>query len=213
MSLSFLYLNVFDKDGVGKLPGKVHLHLKERAVPMPCRNVPLAILEEVKAELDALERNSVLAKVTEPTEWVRQMAVVCKKSGDIRICIDPKPLIAVLMREIYKLPMVEDAITKFDNCETFSKFDVKNAFWHCELDEESSFLTMMVTPFGRYHWTRLLFDVNVATEIFQINLLEELSGLKYTIAIAIADDCIIASPEREYDKVIYAFLQRCDENN
>ena len=124
-------------------------------------------MDEVKAELDRLEKSSVLIKVTEPTEWVSQMAVARKKSGDIRICIDPKPLNAVLMRERYKLPTVEDAIAKFGNCDTFSKFDVKNAFWHCELDEESSFLTTMITPFGRYRWSRLPFGVNVASEIFQ----------------------------------------------
>ena len=138
------------------------------------------------------------------------MAAACKKSGDIKICIDTKPLNVVLMRERYNLPTVEDAITKFGNCDSFSLFDVKNAFWHCvKLDEESSFLTMMITCLGRYHWTRLSFGVNAASDIFQRKLLEELIGLKYTIAIA--DDCAIASPEREHDKAIHAFLQRCDE--
>ena len=118
---------------------------------------------------------------------------------------------AVLMRERYKLPTVEDAIAKFGNCDKFSKFDVKNAFWHYELDEESSFLTTMITPFGRYRWSRLPFGVNVASEIFQRKLLEQLDGLEYTIAIA--DDCSIASPEKEHDKAIHAFLQRCNDSN
>ena len=213
VNLQNLYPNVFDKDSIGKFPGKINLHVKEGAIPkqLPCRNVPLSIMDEVKAELDRLEKSSVLVKVTEPTEWVSQMAVARKKSGDIRICIDPKPLNAVLMRERYKLPTVEDAIAKFGNCDTFSKFDVKNAFWHCELDEESSFLTTMITPFGRYRWSRLPFGVNVASEIFQRKLLEQLDGLEYTIAIA--DDCSIASPEKEHDKAIHAFLQRCNDSN
>ena len=82
---------------------------------------------------------------------------------------------------------------------------------HCELDEESSFLTTMITPFGRYRWSRLPFGVNVAGEIFQRKLLEQLDGLEYTIAIA--DDYSIASPEKEHDKAIHAFLQRCNDSN
>ena len=126
MSPSGVYPNVFDKDSFDKFPGMVQLHVKERAIPkqLPCRNVPLAILEEVKTEQDALEKSSVLEQVTEPTEWVSQMAVASKRSGEIRIYIDPKPLDAVLLRERYKLPKVEDVITKFDDCDIFSNLDI-----------------------------------------------------------------------------------------
>ena len=34
----------------------------------------------------------VITRVDEPTDWVNQMAVQVKKSGDVRLCIDPRPL-------------------------------------------------------------------------------------------------------------------------
>lgn len=34
----------------------------------------------------------VISKVDKPTEWCAGMVVVSKKGGDIRICVDLKPL-------------------------------------------------------------------------------------------------------------------------
>ena len=57
----------------------------------PCRKVPLAIRDDVKKELDRLIEKGVLVPVTEPNEWVSQMAVVHKRDGKLRICIEPQP--------------------------------------------------------------------------------------------------------------------------
>ena len=66
---------------------------------LPCRKVSIAIQDVVKEELDRLVNKSVLVPVTEPTEWVSQMAVVHKPNGKLRICIDTQPLLAALKRE------------------------------------------------------------------------------------------------------------------
>ena len=68
---------------------------------LPFRKVPIAIQDAVKEELDRLVNKGVLVPVTEPTEWVSQMAVVHKPNGKLRICIDPQPLNAALKREHY----------------------------------------------------------------------------------------------------------------
>lgn len=72
----------------------------------------------------------------------------------------------------------------------FSKLDVREAFWHVRLDEQSSLLTTMITPYGRYRWVRLRFGLSVSSEIFQRKLNEALEGLEGTFTIA--DDIIIA---------------------
>jgi hypothetical protein len=82
----------------------------------------------VKREIDKpLERN-VLVSVTEPTEWVSQMAVVRKSNGKLRICIDPQPLNTALMREHYRLTMLEDVLPKLANARMFSKLDIRETY-------------------------------------------------------------------------------------
>jgi len=59
----------------------------------------------------------------------------------------------------------------------FSKVDLAHSYWHCELDEESSYLTTFITPLGRFRWLRLPFGLKVSSEIFQRKLNENLEGL------------------------------------
>ena len=68
-------------DAQGKLPGKTTLHVSESHKPtaLPARNLPFAVRDDTKMELNRLVKQGILAPVTEPTEWVSQMAVTKKK--------------------------------------------------------------------------------------------------------------------------------------
>ncbi|KAL9968060.1 hypothetical protein ACROYT_G026386 [Oculina patagonica] len=105
------YADVFD-NGLGKLPGKVHLQVDPACQPviLPARKVPVSVREKFKVELQRLQDLKVIAPVDEPTEWVSQFVVAVKKSGDLRVCIDPKPLNAALKRERYQIPVIDDML-------------------------------------------------------------------------------------------------------
>ena len=206
------YPSVFDGT-LGKLPGSVTLRLCENSVPkqLPARNIPYAIKDEVKSEIDRLVKFGVLTPVNEPTEWVSQMAVARKKSGAIRICVDPAPLNTALRREHYKLPTLDDVLDKFSEARVFSKFDVENAYWHLELDETSSLLTTMITPWGRFRWLRLPFGLSVSGEIFQRRLTEALSGLDGVAPIA-DDIAVVGKDDSNHDVQLDSLLKCCEEH-
>ena len=48
------------------------------------------------------------------------------------------------------MPTIEEIATRLHGAKVFSVFDASNGFWQVELDKESSFLTTVNTPFGRY---------------------------------------------------------------
>ena len=53
------------------------------------RKVPFAWQEQVKNELDELERKGIIKEVKKPTEWRHPMVVVPKKdSNDPRLCVN-----------------------------------------------------------------------------------------------------------------------------
>lgn len=95
------------------------------------------------------------------------MVVVRKPNGNLRIWIDLKDFYKVLKRSLYRLPTIEDILPDLSRAKVFSTFDVKNGFWHIELDDESSKLTTFNTPFGRYRRLRLPFGLSSAPEEFQ----------------------------------------------
>ena len=152
------YPDVFNKR-LGTLPGKVHFQVDPdyKPVVLPARKIPVSVREKFKEELKRLESLKVIAPVDQPTEWVSQIVVAVKKSGELRVCIDPKPLNAALKREHYKIPVVDGLLPDLTDARVSTKVDLASAFWHLELDEESSMLTTFATPYGRYRWLRLPF--------------------------------------------------------
>ena len=200
--------------------GVASLRVNESVPPkvLPCRKVPLAIENDVKQELDRLVSKGVLEPVTEPTEWVSQMAIVHKNNGKLRICIDPQPLNSALQREHYRLPVLDDVLPKLKNAKVFSKLDVKEAYWHVRLDEQSSKLTTMITPFGRYRWKRLPFGLKVSSEIFQRKIdeaLEDLNGVFNIVDDIIIVGCGATESEALVDnnQNLSKCIQRCKERN
>nr|XP_054772206.1 plexin-B2-like [Lytechinus pictus] len=98
---------------IGILSGTpVHLTVNEDIQPVirPARTVPESLKEAVKSKLDQLQDQGIIEGVDEPTDWVSQMSVAQKKSGKIRICIDPRPLNEALKREHYSLPVLDDVL-------------------------------------------------------------------------------------------------------
>jgi len=205
------YVEVFG-NGIGTLPGVQHLTVDGSAVPvvMPTRRIPVAISDKLQSEIERLTELSVITPVDEPTPWVSQLVVTMKKSGDIRVCIDPHHLNKVLQREHYTLPILEDSLHTLNESRVFTKADLSSGYWHVVLDEESSLLTTFQTPWGRYRWLRLPFGLSVSSEIFQKRLLEALDGLEGVLCVA--DDVIIHGKDVEqHDQRYNQMLERCQE--
>ena len=210
--------SVFNEE-LGEFAGEVRLEI-DSSVPAeqtPLRKVPLAVQDKLEAELLRLENIGVLKRVTTPTKWISSMVVAEKKdSQKIRLCIDPKPLNRALKRSLYPLPTMEDVLPKLAKAKIFSVCDLRNGFWHCKLDEESSLLTTFNTPHGRFRWTRLPFGVAPAPEIFQRKLAEQLEGL--TGITMIAEDVLVfgqGETEEEalahHDQNLERLLKRAEE--
>ena len=203
------YQDVFAPEQ-GSLPGIAHFQVDESATPSVSASgrIPLAMKTRVKEELGRLESEEILAKVEEPTPWCSRMVVATRKSGKLRICIDPRPLNKALKRERYPLPTLDDVIPKLSKSKVFSKLDLSNAYWHVHLDEESSLLTTFQTPFGRYRWRRLPFGTSVSSELFQKRLDQALEGLDGVIGVT--DDVIVHGEDmEEHDRNLKALLERC----
>jgi transposase InsO family protein len=202
--------DVFDAT-IGTLPGQHTLRVDNNVQPvvMPDRRIPLSVRPRLKAELDKLVTQGILAPVKEPTPWVSQLVIALKKSGDLRVCIDPRELNKALLRERFTLPILEDTLHAMRSSTVFTKADLAHGYWHVMLDEPSSKLTTFQTCYGRYRWLRLPFGTCVSSEIFQRRLLEALDGL--TGVVCVADDIIIHGKTLDdHNDNLEAFLQRCN---
>ncbi|XP_048577104.1 uncharacterized protein K02A2.6-like [Nematostella vectensis] len=207
-------------DGVGKLDGEYTIRLDTNAQPVQHapRRVAVALRPQLKKTLNDLVDKEIIAPVTTPTSWISSMVVVPKKDGKLRICLDPKDLNKAIQRENYPLPTIEEVATRLHGAKVFTLLDVRNGFWHVQLEEESTYLTTFHTPFGRYRWKRMPFGISSAPEVFQRKMHEFAEGLTGTEVVA--DDFLVVGYGESYeeatadhDRNLLAFLNRCDQRD
>jgi len=73
-----------------------------------------------------MERQGVIRKVEEPTDWVSSMAIVEKPDGRLRICLDPRHLHKAIKREHFQLPTIEDVTTRMANAKWLTKLQLSS---------------------------------------------------------------------------------------
>ena len=106
------------------------------------------------------------------------IVVTPKPTGKLRVCLDPKPLNKTMKRSRYPMPTLDDILPQLSRAKVFSLADVRNGFWHVNMDEYSLKLTAFGTPYGRYVWNRMPFGITPAPEVFQMKLHQCLGGLE-----------------------------------
>ena len=201
-------------EGLGRIAEPYHIKIDKEAEPVihPPRKIPQALRERVKEELDSMEQSGVIEKVHEPTPWVNSMVVNEKRSGKLRICIDPRDLNKAVKREHYQLPTQEEITARLSGATLFSHLDAKSGFWQIPLDKDSSLLTTFNTPFGRYRFNVMPFGFVFAQEVFHRTVSElfaDVPGCETDI-----DDILVwgTTPE-EHDRNLKQALDRVKEIN
>ena len=195
--------------GLGTLKGDPYqIQLKPNSQPFALytpRNVPIPLRQKVKDELCRMEALGVISPMEEPTPWCAGMVVVPKKSGDVRICVDFRPLNENVLREVHPLPKVDETLACLAGATIFSKLDANCGFWQIPLSEESRSLTTFITPFGRYAFNKLPFGICSAPEHFQRRMNQILSGHEGTLC-HIDDVLIFGKTQQEHDARLYSAL-------
>jgi hypothetical protein len=154
-----------------------------------------------------LLRLDVIRKVDEPTAWCAGIFVVPKRSGDIRLCVDLSRLNEAVLREQHTLPDIGQMLASMTGATIFSKLDCNSGFHQVPLDTESALLTTFTTPFGRYCYTRLPFEISSASDHFQKRMSRILKGLEGVMCLI--DDILMHGKEKqEHDTRLMLTLQR-----
>ena len=157
------YGNCFE--GVGCFQGGFHITVDAAVPPAvhPPRSVLEALKEPLRKELDSLVTQGILAKVSEPTDWVSSLVCVTKSNGALRLCLDPKDLSRGIKRPHFLTLTLEDILPKLRSARYFSTLDAQSGYWNIELDQESSLCN---SPFGRYRFLCLPFGLICTQDIF-----------------------------------------------
>jgi len=206
-----LEANVFKKYP-GQIPGTHKITLMESAVPVAqmSRKFPFSIISRLEKELKRLVDLKLIEAVIEPTPWVNQIAIVLKKNGELRLCLDPRQLNKYIIREHYHLPTADEIFNRMHGAKHFSFLDATQGFHHVRLSPESTTLTTFNTPFGRYKWLCMPYGLISASEVFHRRMVELFQDIK-GVEIFIDDIAVWGKTKEEHDERLHAVLRRCSE--
>ena len=91
-----------------------------------------------------------------------------KKDGRVRWVSDFRKLNDMLVRKTYPMPRIAGILARRNGYKFFTKIDLSMMqYYTFELDEESSWLCVIVTPFGKYRYLRLPMGIKMSPDIAQ----------------------------------------------
>ena len=154
-----------------------------------------------------MEKLGVISKVDKPTHWCAGMVVVPKKSGEVHICVDLKPLNERVLREAHPLPGVDETLAQLTGATVMSKLDANSGFWQIPLSKDSRELTTFITPFGRYCFNKLPFGISSAPEHFQKRMSTILDGVAGFLCL-MDDILIVGKDQKEHDTRLTPALEK-----
>ncbi|NND94264.1 MAG: DDE-type integrase/transposase/recombinase, partial [Flavobacteriales bacterium] len=180
---------------LGKYVGeKIHLDIDPSVDPHRSRpyTVPHQHQGVFKEELDRLVKIGVLEEAGR-SEWIAGTFIIPKKDGRIRWISDFRGLNKTIKRKVYPIPRIADILGRRKNYEFLSKLDISMQYYTFELDDESSELCTIATPFGLYKYRRLPMGISQSPDIAQ-EIMERILRAVKDIEIYI-DDIGIFSPD------------------
>ena len=191
---------------------KFHISLTDDAkhfcVNTP-RSIPFAYREKLKAELDLLQEQHIIAPVVEVTEWCTPIVVTPKKNTvRIHMCVDLSRLNHYVRRERYQSPTPTEAVADIatSSAKVFTVLDAMKGYHQWSLDEDSQLLTTFITPHGRFKYLCVLYGISSISEHYNRRMAEAFTGLKGFQHIA--DDIVIYdSDPQQHTAHVTQFLQ------
>ena len=160
-----------------------HITLTEHAKPFCVnapRSVPYAYRDKLKAELDLLQHQQIIAPTTEATEWCAPIVVTPKKNSDkIRMCVDLSHLNRFVVRERFWSITPAQAVADIaaSDAKIFTIIDALKGYHQCPLDLQSQPLTTFITPFGRFKYLRAPYGISSISEHYNRRMIEAFEGL------------------------------------
>ena len=89
------------------------------------------------------------------------MVIVCKKPGDIRLCVDFRALNAITVRDSFPLPRIEEALQAVKSAVWFTSFDLAQGYLQLAMNEADIHKTAFCAgSSGLYEFTHMPFGLS-----------------------------------------------------
>ena len=185
---------------IAQIPGSNPVFLRER-------NLPLAIKSKVKHTIDEMVKEGILTP-TEESQWATTIVPVLKPDGSVRVCGDYRETVNKSTAcQSYPLPTLDNMLHKLAQGSIFTKLDLSQAYLQLSLDEETSKMCTINTPFGLFRVNRLPYGVSSSPAIFQRTMETLLKDVE-NVVVYIDDIVVYGKTVREHNETLQVVLEK-----
>ncbi|GFY44031.1 retrovirus-related Pol polyprotein from transposon 297 [Trichonephila inaurata madagascariensis] len=115
------------------------------------------------------------------------------------MCIDYRKLNQKLVKDKFPLPLIEDVLDTLQEAKVYSTLDLRNGFFHVDVDEDCRKYTSFIVPDGQFEFNKVPFGLSTSPGVFQLYVSSIFRDLtRKGIVISYLDDLVIpAKDEKE----------------
>lgn len=131
--------------GLGKTPLLKHFIETTNTQPINSKHYPVSpkVQELMYEELDRMLKIGAIEESESP--WNNPVVLVRKPEKN-RLCLDSRKLNNVTKKMAYEMPNINTLLSRLSDTHYISCIDLKDDFWHIELEESSKEKTAFSVP-------------------------------------------------------------------
>ena len=162
------------------------------------RRIPPTMIEEVRQHIEQLLAAGEIRPSKSP--YTSDVALVRKKNGKFRLCVDYRQLNSITAKDLYALSRMEEIFDYLHRAKYFTTIDMKSGYHQIEVEEAHKERTAFtVGSIGFYEYKIMPFGFTNGPATYQRIMQGILGNLNMKICLIYLDDLIIFSDSFEQD--------------
>ncbi|GFX09810.1 retrovirus-related Pol polyprotein from transposon 412 [Trichonephila clavipes] len=114
------------------------------------------------------------------------------------MCIDYRKLNQKLVKDKFPLPLIEDVLDTLQEAKVYSTLDLRNGFFHVDVDEDCRKYTSFIVPDGQFEFNKVPFGLSTSPGVFQRYVSSIFRDLtRKGIVISYLDDLVIPAKNEQ----------------
>ncbi|GFW68412.1 hypothetical protein TNCV_1191111 [Trichonephila clavipes] len=168
----------------------------EEPVCQPPRRLAFTERQEVNKQIEEWLNEGIIRPSS--AEYASPIVMVKKKDGSSRTCIDYRKLNQKLVKDKFPLPIIEDVLDTLQEAKVYSTLDLRNGFFHVDVDEDCRKYTSFIVPDGQFEFNKVPFRLSTSPGVFQRYVSSIFRDLtRKGIVISYLDDLVIPAKNEQ----------------
>ena len=122
-------------------------------IRVPPRRLPFHKRDVVQKEVESMMASDVIEPSSSP--WSAPVALIKKKDGSERFCIDHRKLNSITKKDVYPLPRYDEILESLSGEAYFTHLDLVRGYWQIKVAEKDREKTAFSTPDEHYQFKRM----------------------------------------------------------